>query len=136
VIADNAAGYYMRSGEVDAIIVGADCIARNGDFANKIGTYEKAVVAHENKIPFYVAAPWSTFDGRRPTGRSIPVEERAESEVLELAGRRVAPGASHARNPAFDVTPAQYVTAFVTPAGVVRPRGISNALDRRAAGAA
>ncbi len=132
VIADNAAGYYLHSGQVDAVIVGADRIARNGDFANKIGTYEKAVVARENGVPFYVAAPWSTFDAGRSTGRSIPVEERAEAEVLELAGRRLAPTRSRARNPAFDVTPARYVSGFVTPEGVVRPSALGRALARRA----
>ncbi len=130
IIADNAAGHYLARGEVDAVIVGADRIARNGDFANKIGTYEKAVVAHENGVPFYVAAPWSTFDARRPNGRSIPVEERSESEVLRIGGRRLAPERSRARNPAFDVTPARYVTAFVTPNGVVRPSGLANELAR------
>ena len=130
VIVDNAAGAFMRRGEVDAVIVGADRIARNGDFANKIGTYEKAVVARENGIPFYVAAPWSTFDTRRASGRAIPVEERSEDEVLELAERRIAPRSSRARNPAFDVTPAKYVTAFVTPAGVVNPRRLAQLLDR------
>ena len=132
VIADNAAGHYLATGRVDAVIVGADRIARNGDFANKIGTYEKAVVARENGIPFYVAAPWTTFDASRPDGHAIPVEERAEDEVLEWAGRRVAPQASHARNPAFDVTPAKFVTRFVTPAGVVPPRGVAPALARLA----
>jgi S-methyl-5-thioribose-1-phosphate isomerase len=131
VIADNAAGAYMHSGEVDAVIVGADRIARNGDFANKIGTYEKAVVARENRIPFYVAAPWSTFDGNAPSGDAIPVEERAPEEVLELAGRRIAPRSSSARNPAFDVTPAKYVTAYVTPGGVVRPKEVASRLARR-----
>jgi S-methyl-5-thioribose-1-phosphate isomerase len=131
VIVDNAAGAFMRSGDVDAVIVGADRIARNGDFANKIGTYEKAVVARENRIPFYVAAPWSTFDARRADGRAIPVEERAEEEVLGLASRRIAPLKSHARNPAFDVTPARYVTAFVTPAGVVRPGALAATLHRQ-----
>ncbi len=130
VIADNAAGYYLASGEVDAVIVGADRIARNGDVANKVGTYEKAVVARENGVPFYVAAPWSTFDPRRASGASIPVEQRAEEEVLELAGRRLAPGGSRARNPAFDVTPAKFVTAFVTPSGVVSPRALAGALAR------
>ncbi|HYA11253.1 MAG TPA: S-methyl-5-thioribose-1-phosphate isomerase [Thermoplasmata archaeon] len=130
VIADNAAGHYLRTGEIDAVLVGADRIARNGDFANKIGTYEKAVVAHENGVPFYVAAPWTTFDGRRASGRSIPVEERAPEEVLELAGRRLTPLRSRARNPAFDVTPARYVTAFVTPDGVVRPRDLAARLRR------
>jgi S-methyl-5-thioribose-1-phosphate isomerase len=131
VIADNAAGHYLSTGQVDAVIVGADRIAANGDFANKIGTYEKAVVAHENHVPFYVAAPWSTFDARRSTGRSIPVEERSEDEVLELAGRRMAPARSHAHNPAFDVTPARFVTAFVTPGGIVRPRDVARTLAQR-----
>ncbi len=134
VIADNAAGYYLSTGQVDAVIVGADRIARNGDVANKIGTYEKAVVAHENRVPFYVAAPWSTFDAHRANGRTIPVEERAEAEVLELAGHRMAPAASHARNPAFDVTPARFVTGFVTPSGVVRPRDLARRLDRPSRG--
>ena len=133
VIADNAAGHYLSSGQVDAVIVGADRIARNGDFANKIGTYEKAVVAHENGVPFYVAAPWSTFDARRRSGRSIPVEERGEEEVLRIGKRRLAPASSHARNPAFDVTPARYVTAFITPAGVVRPPDLPRTLRRVAA---
>ena len=116
----------MRTGQVNAVIVGAERIARNGDFANKIGTYARAVDHRENGIPFYrVAAPWSTFNTQRPDGRAIPVEERAEEEVLELAGRRIAPQKSHARNPAFDVTPAKYVTAFVTPRGVVRPRELA-----------
>jgi S-methyl-5-thioribose-1-phosphate isomerase len=130
VIVDNAAGYYLSTGQVDAVMVGADRIARNGDVANKIGTYEKAVVAQENGVPFYVAAPWSTFDSTRESGRSIPVEERSAEEVLELTGRRVAPKASRARNPAFDITPAKYVTAFVTPLGVVRPRDVAKTLTR------
>ena len=131
VIADNAAGHFFRTGQVDAVIVGADRIARNGDFANKIGTYEKAVVARENGVPFYVAAPWSTFDAGRRTGAAIPVEERAESEVLGFGGRRTTPARSRARNPAFDVTPAKFVTAFVTPEGVVRPAALAAALSRR-----
>ncbi len=134
VIADNAAGHYLRSGEVDAVVVGADRIARNGDFANKIGTYEKAVVARENGVPFYVAAPWTTFDARRASGRAIPVEERGPEEVLELGGRRLAPPSSRARNPAFDVTPARYVTAFVTPDGVLRPPELASRLARRPLG--
>ncbi len=131
VIADNAAGHFFRTGQVDAVIVGADRIARNGDFANKIGTYEKAVVARENGVPFYVAAPWSTFDARRANGASIPVEERAESEVLEYGGKRTTPSRSRARNPAFDVTPAKYVTAFITPGGVVAPKDLAKLLQRR-----
>jgi translation initiation factor eIF-2B subunit alpha/methylthioribose-1-phosphate isomerase len=130
VIADNAAGHFLRTGAIDAVIVGADRIARNGDFANKIGTYEKAVVARENGIPFYVAAPWSTFDGSKADGRSIPVEERHPDEVLRMAGRRTTPRSSPARNPAFDVTPARYVTAFVTPDGVLKPSALSRRLER------
>jgi translation initiation factor eIF-2B subunit alpha/methylthioribose-1-phosphate isomerase len=131
IIVDNAAGHFMRTGEVDSLIVGADRIARNGDFANKIGTYEKAVVARENGLPFYVAAPWSTFDGARPDGRAIPVEERSTDEVLGVGSERTSPPRSVARNPAFDVTPARYVTGFVTPDGVIRPRSIRAALARR-----
>ncbi|MCI4333042.1 MAG: S-methyl-5-thioribose-1-phosphate isomerase [Thermoplasmata archaeon] len=130
VIADNAAGHFLRTGAIDAVIVGADRIARNGDFANKIGTYEKAVVARENGIPFYVAAPWSTFDGSKADGSSIPVEERHGDEVLRMAGRRTAPVGSAARNPAFDVTPSRYVTAFVTPDGVLKPSGLARRLAR------
>ncbi len=131
VIVDNAAGHFMRTGEVDAVIVGADRVARNGDFANKVGTYEKAVLAHENGIPFYVAAPWSTFDPTRPSGRSIPVEERGPEEVVEFGRRRTAPAGSPARNPAFDVTPAKYVTAFVSPGGVLAPSEVAGALRAR-----
>ncbi|MGI0055354.1 MAG: S-methyl-5-thioribose-1-phosphate isomerase [Thermoplasmata archaeon] len=131
IIADNSAGHFLQTGEIDAVIVGADRIARNGDFANKIGTYEKAVVARENGVPFYVAAPWTTFDFQRRTGAAIPVEERGEEEVLHFAGERIAPARSSARNPAFDVTPARYVTGFVTPAGVIRPAGIAR-LERTA----
>jgi S-methyl-5-thioribose-1-phosphate isomerase len=121
VIADNAAGHFMARGEVDAVIVGADRIARNGDFANKIGTYEKAVLAKEHGIPFYVAAPWSTFDPTAATGADIPLEERAGSEVTEIAGVGIVPKRSTARNPAFDVTPARFVTRFITPDGIRRP---------------
>jgi S-methyl-5-thioribose-1-phosphate isomerase len=131
VIADNAAGHFLATGQVDAVVVGADRIARNGDFANKIGTYEKAVLARENHVPFYVAAPWTTFDARRANGRSIPVEERDPEEVATIGGRRLTPTGSRARNPAFDVTPARYVTAFITPGGVVRPRDLARTLARR-----
>jgi S-methyl-5-thioribose-1-phosphate isomerase len=132
VIADNAAGHFFSTGQVDAVIVGADRIARNGDFANKIGTYEKAVLAREHHVPFYVAAPWSTFDRRRATGASIPVEERDPDEVSVIAGRRLTPRSSPARNPAFDVTPARFVTAFVTPDGIVRPHDLARVLAQRA----
>jgi S-methyl-5-thioribose-1-phosphate isomerase len=130
VIADNAAGLFMQRGEVDAVIVGADRIARNGDFANKIGTYEKAVVAREHGIPFYVAAPWSTFDPKAPNGAAIPIEERDPDEVLSLTGRRISPRGSSARNPAFDVTPAKFVTGFVTPTGVLKPSALRGAVPR------
>jgi S-methyl-5-thioribose-1-phosphate isomerase len=135
VIADNAAGHFFSTGQVDAVVVGADRIARNGDFANKIGTYEKAVLAREHGVPFYVAAPWSTFDAGRATGANIPVEERDPEEVANLGGRRLLPKASRARNPAFDVTPARFVTAFITPDGIVRPRALARTLARRAVGA-
>ncbi len=128
VIVDNAAGHFMHTGQVDAVLVGADRIARNGDFANKVGTYEKAVLARENRIPFYVAAPWSTFDAQRSDGDRIPVEERGIEEVLSFGDRQSAPRGSPARNPAFDVTPARYVTAFVTPAGVIPPRSLPRVL--------
>lgn len=121
IIADNAAGYFMKKGEIDLAIVGADRIAANGDFANKIGTYEKAVLAKENGIPFYVAAPGSTFDFSLKTGDSIPIEERGEEEVLSIGDRRLAPELSHSRNPAFDVTPSRYVTAFITEYGLFEP---------------
>lgn len=130
VIADNSAGHFLRRGEVDTVIVGADRIARNGDFANKIGTYEKAVVARENGVPFYVAAPWTTFDFARRSGDDIPVEERAPEEVLRFGSLRIAPERSSARNPAFDVTPARYVTGFITPLGVVAPRSVAR-LERK-----
>ena len=126
IIADNAAGYFMRKKDVNLVIVGADRIAANGDFANKIGTYEKAVLAKVNNIPFYVAAPGSTFDFSINSGDEIPIEERDENEVLSINGKNIGPAASHARNPAFDVTPNEYVTAFITEYGIFKP----NELDK------
>jgi translation initiation factor eIF-2B subunit alpha/methylthioribose-1-phosphate isomerase len=120
VIADNAAGFYMRRGEVDLCIVGADRIAANGDTANKIGTYEKAVLAKENGVPFYIAAPSSTFDLNCRTGDAIPIEERDEAEVHYLGRQRVTPRGARAGNPAFDVTPAKYITGYITDRGVLR----------------
>lgn len=118
IIVDNAAGYYMTNGEVDLCIVGADRICvKDGSFANKIGTYEKAVLARENRIPFYVAAPTSTFD-LHLKGDEIPIEERDVSEVLLS---RFFPKKAKALNPAFDVTPAKYVTAYITEKGVFGP---------------
>ncbi len=127
VIADNALGHYMRRGEIDMMLVGADRIAMNGDFANKIGTYEKAVIAKENKIPFYVAAPSSTFDFKCKSGEAIPIEERDESEVHFIEEKRITPEGARAMNPAFDVTPARYVTAFITERGVMKPGAIKRA---------
>jgi S-methyl-5-thioribose-1-phosphate isomerase len=121
VIADNAAGYYMKKGEVDMVITGADRIAVNGDTANKIGTYEKAVLAKENNIPFYIAAPTSTIDINCESGDNIPIEERDELEVLEVRGIRLTPGSSHAKNPAFDVTPAKYIKGIITEKGIIEP---------------
>ncbi|VVC02980.1 Putative methylthioribose-1-phosphate isomerase [Candidatus Burarchaeum australiense] len=120
VIVDGAAGDLMRRGLVDVVVVGADRIARNGDFANKIGTYQLAVLAHENNVPFYVAAPMSTFDHGLKSGTHIPVEERDEREVLEFRGARLYPAGTRALNRAFDVTPAHYVKGFITEVGIVR----------------
>jgi methylthioribose-1-phosphate isomerase len=121
LIADNMAGHLMARGEINAVVVGADRIAANGDVANKIGTYTVAVLAKEHGIPFYVAAPVSTFDLATPTGASIPIEERPADEVTHVAGQRVAPEGVAVRNPAFDVTPHRYVTAIVCEKGVARP---------------
>jgi S-methyl-5-thioribose-1-phosphate isomerase len=129
IISDGAAGHYMKD-SVDLVIVGADRIARNGDFANKIGTYAKAVLAKENWIPFYVAAPVSTFDRAIRTGKEIVIEERSEDEVLCVGDCRIAPKGSRALNPAFDVTPARYVKAFITEKGVLRPGDFSSLRGR------
>src|SRR5260370_1153325 len=121
LITDNAAGAIMRNAGVDAVIVGADRIAANGDVANKVGTYTLAVLARAHRIPFYVAAPLSTVDLATPSGAEIPIEERPPEEVVTLGGVRVAPPEIRARNPAFDITPQEFVTAIVTDAGVVYP---------------
>lgn len=122
LICDNMAAQVMREGRVQMVVVGADRIAANGDTANKLGTYEKAVLAKENGIPFYIAAPSSTIDPHCPTGDGIPIEERDENEVLFLAGKRIAPKGARAANPAFDVTPAKYITGIITEKGIWRPR--------------
>ena len=114
VIADNAAGYFMKKGEIDMVITGADRIASNGDFANKIGTYEKAVVAHENNIPFYVAAPISTFDKTIKSGEEIEIEERSREELSIINNHKIMPDWTKVCNPAFDVTPKEYVTGYIT----------------------
>jgi len=120
ILTDGMAGWLMARGEISCVVVGADRIAGNGDVANKIGTYGLAVLARHHAIPFYVAAPWSTFDPSLPTGAGIPIEERDSDEVVRIFGRLVAPEGVPARYPAFDVTPAGLVTAIVTERGVLR----------------
>lgn len=122
LITDNMAGHFLRSGRIGCVVVGADRIAANGDVANKIGTYSVAVLAKENNVPFYVAAPISTVDLHCATGDSIKIEERAPGEVTSLAGVQVAPVGTAAKHPAFDVTPNRYVTAIITEKGVATPR--------------
>jgi methylthioribose-1-phosphate isomerase len=119
LITDNMAGHFLKSGKVGAVVTGADRIAANGDTANKIGTYQIAVLAKENNVPFYVAAPVSTFDLSIPDGEHIPIEERSAAEVTHLQGIRIAPDV-HAAHPAFDVTPARYIAAIFTERGVAR----------------
>jgi S-methyl-5-thioribose-1-phosphate isomerase len=118
LIADNAAGYFMRKKEIDMVIVGADRIAKNGDFANKIGTYEKAVCAKENNIPFYVAAPASTFDPSLKDGTQIQIEERSRQELTQINQNPIMPDWVTVKNPAFDITPHQYVTGYITEDGI------------------
>lgn len=120
LITDNMAGYFLRSGRIGCVVVGADRIAANGDVANKIGTYSVAVLAKENGVPFYVAAPISTLDLTLSSGDQIPIEQRAASEVTEVFGVPVAPENIGVQNPAFDVTPAKYVTAIITERGVAQ----------------
>jgi methylthioribose-1-phosphate isomerase len=120
LITDNMAGYFLKTGKVGAIVTGADRIAANGDTANKIGTYQLAVLAKEHQVPFYIAAPISTFDLSIPDGNHIPIEERSAAEVTHLQGVRIAPDNVHAAHPAFDVTPAAYIAAIFTERGVAR----------------
>jgi methylthioribose-1-phosphate isomerase len=121
LLCDSAAGWLMHEGRVQAVVTGADRIAANGDAANKIGTYSVAVLAKEHKIPFYIAAPSSTFDFNLPDGRAIPIEERAEKEVTSPFDRVTAPEGMRACNPAFDVTPAGLITCLITERGLIRP---------------
>jgi methylthioribose-1-phosphate isomerase len=121
LICDNMAGYFMYKGEVNCCITGADRIALNGDTANKIGTYSIAVLAHENKIPFYIAAPISTIDFSIKSGKEIPIEERDISEVTHIRGEKIAPDGIYVRNPAFDITPNRYITAIITDKGILYP---------------
>ncbi|HEY1465357.1 MAG TPA: S-methyl-5-thioribose-1-phosphate isomerase [Terriglobales bacterium] len=120
VISDNMAGAMMRQGKIGAIVVGADRIAANGDVANKIGTYSVAVLAKEHGIPFYVAAPLSTIDLQTPDGSKIPIEQRNSKEVTHIAGKQMVPDGALVENPAFDVTPAKYVTAIITEHGLAK----------------
>src|SRR6202163_851217 len=120
VITDNMVGHFLKTGKVGAIVTGADRIAANGDTANKIGTYQMAVLAKENNVPFYIAAPISTFDLSIPTGEQIPIEERSAAEVTHIQGVRIAPAGVPAAHPAFDVTPHRYIAAIFTERGVAR----------------
>ena len=120
LITDNMAGYFMQSGRIQAVVVGADRIAANGDTANKIGTYSLAVLAKEHEIPFYVAAPLSTIDFGTSLGANIPIEERAPSEVTQIAGQELAPARVQVANPAFDVTPNRLVSSIITEEGIAR----------------
>jgi len=121
LITDNMSGHIMARGMIQAVVVGADRIAANGDTANKIGTYTHAVLARRHNIPFYVAAPWSTIDLGTPTGSDIVIEERNPNEVTFCGGTRIAPQGVKVFNPAFDVTPAQLITAIITDRGIFRP---------------
>ncbi len=129
LICDNMAGAVMKQGKIQAVIVGADRIAANGDTANKIGTYTLAVLAREHSVPFYVAAPLSTFDLSVANGDMIPIEERAGSEITEWGGRKIAPDGIATYCPAFDVTPASYITAIVTERGIIRRPNASRVRD-------
>ncbi len=120
LITDNMAGHFLKSGRIGCVIVGADRIAANGDVANKVGTYSVAVLARENQVPFYVAAPISTLDLTLASGADIPIEQRPAAEVTHVFGARVAPEGIAVENPAFDVTPNRYVTAIITERGVAR----------------
>ena len=129
LIADNASGHFMRAGEVQIVLVGSDRTAANGDVANKIGTYNLAVLAKENGVPFYPVVPTSTIDLQLNHGDLIPIEERGMEEVTSVFGRSIAPEGITARNPAFDVTPHRYVTGIVTEAGIIYPPYLKNLRD-------
>jgi methylthioribose-1-phosphate isomerase len=135
LITDNMAGHFLKSGRIGCVVVGADRIAANGDVANKVGTYSVAVLARENGVPFYVAAPISTLDLKLGSGAEIPIEQRPASEVTHVFGTPVAPEGTAVENPAFDVTPGRYVTAIVTERGVAYPPYVES-LARLAEGAA
>lgn len=139
IIADNAAGYYMQKGEVDLCIVGADRVTTDGSAANKIGTYEKAVLAKENNIPFYVAVPTSTIDFSIKSGKDIPIEERSEEEVTHISGFvdgeiknvRISSEGCKALNPSFDITSKKLISAFITEKGVLKPKDIKKLFKKQ-----
>jgi methylthioribose-1-phosphate isomerase len=136
VITESMAGPLMRAGEIDLVVVGADRIAANGDTANKIGTYTVAVLAHEHKIPFFVAAPLSTVDLNTSDGDHIPIEERDQREISHIGSARLTPIGAHIRNPAFDVTPHRYISGIITERGILRPpyaESLAAAFERIAA---
>jgi methylthioribose-1-phosphate isomerase len=134
VICDNMAAHLMKQGLIQAVVVGADRIAANGDAANKIGTYNVAILAKEHGIPFYVAAPWSTVDMATATGEGIPIEERPAVEVTHHGGKQLTPYNVGIRNPAFDVTPAKYITAIFTERGVLHAPFAESLQAMRSAG--
>jgi methylthioribose-1-phosphate isomerase len=136
LIADNAAGLLMRTGQVDVVIFGADRVAANGDVANKVGTYKLAVLARENGIPCYCVAPTSTIDLETPTGDDIPIEERDRDEVVRFGGKQVAPDGVPVYNPAFDVTPHRYLSGIVTEEGICYPPFVESLQQAKAAAAA
>jgi methylthioribose-1-phosphate isomerase len=129
VVVDNAAGHLLQHGLVDVVITGADRVAANGDAANKIGTYLKAVAAADTGVPFYIAAPASTFDPDCADGAAVPIEERATEEVLQFADRAIAPAETPARNWGFDVTPSKLITGYITDRGVLNGRELGAVLD-------
>jgi len=134
ILTDGMAGWFFSRGAIDLAVVGSDRIARNGDVANKIGTYAVACLARQHDRPFFVAAPWSTVDVSCPTGEQIPIEERSETEITHFGGRLIAPAGVHAKNPAFDVTPARLVSAIFTERGVIEPVGEAAVLALESAG--
>ncbi|NQU17094.1 MAG: S-methyl-5-thioribose-1-phosphate isomerase [Candidatus Saganbacteria bacterium] len=121
LITDNMVGHFMQRGEIDLVVTGADRVARNGDTANKIGTYSIAVLAKEHKIPFYIAVPFSTIDTSMKSGKGIKIEERAGDELTIIKGKRIAAKGTPVRYPAFDVTPAKYITGYITEKGILNP---------------
>ncbi|MFH1904567.1 MAG: S-methyl-5-thioribose-1-phosphate isomerase [bacterium] len=131
LICDNMAGSLMKEGKINCVIVGADRIASNGDTANKIGTYSLAVLAKAHKVPFYVAAPISTFDMKIKSGEQIPIEQRSSEEVTNLSGKRIAPKNVSVYNPAFDVTPAKFISAIITECGIIKKPDKEKIIERK-----